>query len=195
MTMPAEEPPVINFAGEKVAFGPLRRDLMPLYQRWVNDFEVTRTLNIGVRPKTYESHDAWYEAVSRSDEVHFTVYDKASLQPIGTTELYRISHLQQRCEFGIMIGDKAHWGRGCGIETAMLMLDYGFNALNLYTILLRVFSYNTRAIKAYERCGFKLIGNWRGGHRVGGKPCDVIFMDCIAPEFKSPVMHQLLLGD
>ena len=31
---PDDQPPIINIAGEKVALGPLRRDLVPLYQRW-----------------------------------------------------------------------------------------------------------------------------------------------------------------
>lgn len=33
------------------------------------------------------------------------------------------------------------------------------------------------------------------GQRVAGEPHDVIFMDCLAPEFKSPVMRRLLIDD
>ena len=32
--------PIVNFAGDKVALGPIRRDLIPLFQRWSNNFEV-----------------------------------------------------------------------------------------------------------------------------------------------------------
>ncbi len=42
-----------------------------------------------------------------------------------------------------------------------LLLDYGFNALNLQNIMLEVFDYNKRAIKAYEKVGFKVIGKRR----------------------------------
>ena len=31
--------PIVNIVGEKVALGPLRRDLLPLYHKWSNDFE------------------------------------------------------------------------------------------------------------------------------------------------------------
>jgi hypothetical protein len=46
--MTSTSPPILNPpaprvpAGEKVALGPHRRDLLPVYQRWINDFEVTR---------------------------------------------------------------------------------------------------------------------------------------------------------
>src|SRR5437763_995089 len=57
----ASDPPIINITGEKIALGPIRRDLVPLYLRWINDFEVTRTMGIGWRPMTQEAEEAWYE--------------------------------------------------------------------------------------------------------------------------------------
>ena len=44
------EQPLINIWGELVALGPISRDRMPLYQRWVNDFAATATLSLPVRP-------------------------------------------------------------------------------------------------------------------------------------------------
>jgi hypothetical protein len=32
--------PIINFAGESVALGPLRQEMIPLYNQWNNDFIV-----------------------------------------------------------------------------------------------------------------------------------------------------------
>lgn len=194
-TVQSEQLPPINLWGEKVALGPLSKDLVPLYQHWLNDFEVTRTLNVGIRPRTLETEQAWYlETQASGTEVCFTVYDRQTMQPIGITDLHRISQIDQRSEFGIHIGDKAHWDRGYGTEATTLTLDYGFNALNLHTILLRVFSYNERAIKVYERAGFKPAGRWRGAHRVAGQAFDVILMDCIATEFRSPLVRDLLLN-
>ncbi len=192
---PEGEGLVINLWGQKVALGPLRRDLVPLYQRWLNDFEVVRTLNLGIRPRPMETEEAWYQSAIFGEDVNFTIYERAGLRPIGITDLHRIAQIDRRAEFGIHIGEKEYWSRGYGTEATVLMLDYAFHALNLHTVLLRVFSYNRRAITAYERAGFKNAGRWRGGHRVAGEAHDVIFMDCIASEFKSPVMRRLLLGD
>ncbi len=187
---------MVNFSGEKVALGPLRQDLLPLYNRWLNDFGVIRTLNVGIRPRSLDVEREWYEeAQSGRGEISFTVYDRGTWAPIGITDLHRISQIDQRAEFGIHIGDKRYWDRGFGTEATALTLDYGFNGLNLHTILLRVFSYNRRAIKVYQRVGFKPAGCWRGAHRVGGQAFDVLFMDCLATEFRSPRLRSLLLPD
>ena len=39
---PGSEGPVLNVVGERVAVGPLRAELLPLYGRWINDFRTIR---------------------------------------------------------------------------------------------------------------------------------------------------------
>jgi hypothetical protein len=55
--------------------------------------------------------------------------------------------------------------------------------LGLNNVMLRVFSYNERAIRAYQRAGFQEIGRRREAQRVGDRAYDVIFMDCLARDF------------
>lgn len=75
--------------GEKVALGPLRRDLAADYARWLNDPEVRSGLNqMGVA--TPQSQEAWVEqnlergAKSEPEAVEFTVYDRTDAAPVGT---------------------------------------------------------------------------------------------------------------
>ena len=187
------EGPIVNIVGEKVALGPHRRDLLPLYQRWINDFEVTRTLGVDMRPMTWEAEEAWYDRTSRGErDVGFTIYERATMRPIGNTGLHEIDHHHRTATFGILIGEKDCWGKGYGTETARLMLDYGFTALSLHNILLTVASYNERGIRAYLRAGFREIGRRRESRRMGGQASDTIYMDCLATEFESPVLRRLL---
>jgi len=183
----ADEPILLNITGEKVALGPHRRDLLPTYQRWINDFEVRVNLGGQVGPMTREAEEAWYEGVAKaSSSVPFTVYEAETLRPIGTTALHNVDHFHRTAEFGIMIGEKDCWSRGYGTETTRLMLHYGFADLNLHNIMLRVFSTNARALRAYARAGFQECGRRRECLRVGGAACDEIFMDCLAGEFLPP---------
>ena len=186
--------PVINIVGEKVALGPIRRDLVPLYMKWINDFDVTRTLAIGLRPMTWEAEEAWYHNASQNPpgDIGFTIYERATLRPIGNTGLNNIDYRNRTAEFGIMIGEKDCWGKGYGAETASLMLDYGFTGLSLHNIMLRVYEYNERGIRAYQRAGFKIVGRRRQAHWFGGHAYDIIMMDCLATEFKSQVLYRLL---
>ena len=188
-----DEQPIINFAGEKVALGPYRRDLLPLYQRWMNDFEVTRSLAVGWRPLTWEAEEAWYEGASKNErEVGFTIYERATGRPIGNTGLHNVDHFHRTAGFGIVIGEKDCWGKGYGTEATTLVLDYAFTALGLHSVMLSVYGFNERGIRAYTRAGFRLIGRWREAHRQGGRAHDVVLMDCLASEFQSPVLHRLL---
>ena len=189
---PRPDPPILTLVGDKVALGPLRRDLLPLYQRWINDFEVTRTIGRPMLPMTLEAEEAWYAAASAGErEVTFTIYERATLRPMGNSGLMNIDHLRRTAEFGIMIGEKDCWGRGYGTETTRLVLDYGFNGLGLHNVMLRVYAHNRRAARAYERAGFRLIGRRRESWRIGDLVQDEIYMDCLATEFESPILRRL----
>lgn len=184
--------PILNIRGDKVALGPHRRDLLPIYQRWVNDFEVTRTLAIGLNPMTMEAEEGWYQRASQPGQHNFTIYELSTLRPIGNTALANVNHFHRCAEYGILIGEKDCWGKGYGTEVTVLMLDYAFTGLGLHNVMLRVYSYNQRGIRAYLRAGFREIGRRRETRRLGGRAFDEILMDCLSTEFKSPVLHRLL---
>lgn len=184
MSDSSENPIILNITGEKVGLGPHRRDLLPLYGRWINDFTVRMNLGGRVGPMTAEAEEAWYEGTAKaSGSHHFTIYEAATLRPLGTTALHDVDHFHRTAEFGIMIGEKDCWGKGYGTETARLMLEHGFTNLNLHNILLRVFSTNERALRAYTRAGFRECGRRRECLRAGGAVCDEIFMECLMSEF------------
>ena len=93
--MDSHEPDFI-VVGEKVALGPLRRDLAAVYARWMNQLEVRRGLDqMGVA--TAESQEKWVEenlekgAKREPDAVEFTVYDRTDSTPVGTAGLLEIS--------------------------------------------------------------------------------------------------------
>lgn len=148
---------IINIFGEKVALGPLRRDLLHLYQKWINDFEVVITLAARIAPMTLEAETVWYEGAgqTRETDIGFTIHERSSMRPIGTTGLHRINHRHRNAEFGITIGEKECWGKGYGAKVTALMLEYGFTMLSLHNIMLTVYSFNERGIRAYTRAGYR----------------------------------------
>ena len=189
--MPA---PIINISGERVALGPLRRDLLPFYQRWINDWEVIRTLGQPLRPMTWESEEAWYEGVARSG-VQFQIYERETLRPIGTTGLHEVDHQHRTAVFGILIGEKDCWGKGYGTETARLMLDYGFTALGLHNIALEVYSNNPAGLRAYEKAGFREFTRRSEAYYADGQWWDVIMMEALSTEFESPLLAEVFAPD
>ena len=55
---------------------------------------------------------------------------------IGLIGLEDINHINRTGTLGIFIGDKEHRSNGYGTEAIRLILDYGFNYMNLNNILL-----------------------------------------------------------
>ena len=186
------EHPVLNIEGELVALGPLRRDLLPVYQRWINDLDTLRTLDIPPYPMTLEKEQGWYDRVSRTeDEVPFTIYERETLRPIGNTGLHEVDYRNRTASFGIVIGEPECRGKGYGTETTHLMLDYAFTVLGLHSVMLIVFEFNAAGMKAYKRAGFKESGRRRECRLVGGKLWDEVQMDCLASEFESSVLRRI----
>jgi diamine N-acetyltransferase len=176
--------PASNISGDLVALGPPCRDLVPLYQRWGNDFGTQRTLGALPRPLTVEAEHSRYERVTAApDEVVFTIYERATLRPIGIIDLQEIEYRQYTAEYVIFIGDPAMRGLGYGTEATRLVLDYAFAALGLHSVMLRVYEYNLAGLRAYQKAGFKEFGRWRQSHWMGGRFWDTILMDCLASEW------------
>ena len=198
MTGKAEPPrtddqqPIINIVGEKVALGPIGRDLIPLFQRWSNDFDVRRFQG-PMRPTSLESIEDMYASIRKDEnQSYFTVYEKSELRPIGNAGLADINHAHRTAEFFIMIGDKESWGKGYGTEVTRLVLEYGFACLGLHNIFLWVFATNERGIRAYRRAGFRMAGRWRQAKRRGDRAYDLVLMDCVATEFQGGALSHLL---
>jgi RimJ/RimL family protein N-acetyltransferase len=92
--------------------------------------------------------------------------------------------ISRNAEVGIVIGEKDYWNKGYGSEAMQLMLKHGFETLNLHRIWLRVYGFNTRAIRAYEKSGFVHEGRKREASFIQGKYHDVLIMSVLQPEWK-----------
>jgi diamine N-acetyltransferase len=190
-----QEPPIVNIDGSLVALGPIRRDLLPQYQRWLNDFGARRNLGLAPGPMTMEAETAWFEGVTSAGETVFTIYERATWRPIGNCGLHDLDHRNRTAEFGILIGEADARGKGYGTEATRLILDYAFTALGVHNLMLRVFAYNRAGIRAYQKAGFREFGRRREAVWMGGQIWDVVYMESLATEFTSPVLADVFAPD
>jgi diamine N-acetyltransferase len=185
--------PIINFQGELVGLGPIRREYIPLYQRWMSDFETTRFLDIQPRPITLEQETGWFDhAASATNEITFTIFELASSRPVGNCGVHNIDQRNRRAELGIVIGEPDARGKGYGTEAMRLLADFAFTVLNLHSLMLWTYEYNVAGQHCYARVGFREIGRRRASRWHAGRYWDEIAMDLLASEFESPVLRALL---
>ena len=197
---PSEPLPLLTVVGERVALGPLNPELAHLYARWRNDLFVQRTFGSMPRAVTAETMRALIEKrMDSEDAFWFTIYVReqpdAAWRAVGTTDLFNIDFRFRSAMFGMAIGEADARGRGYGTEAVRLILDLAFTALGLRNVTLVVAEYNLAGRRAYEKAGFKMIGRRRQADELMGVIYDELYMDCVASEFQSTLLTEVLAPD
>jgi RimJ/RimL family protein N-acetyltransferase len=153
------------------------------YNKWSNDEEVIKSTYPNLDRYSMEDTQTFYKEISNSNiSKTFIIEDKDTNQPIGITSFINIDFFNRNAEYIVDIGEKDYWGKGYGEEAVSLMLNIAFKELNLHRIYLRVFSFNTPAIKLYEKLGFKHEGKMVETLFRDGKWHDVIMMGLLQRE-------------
>ncbi|MFP4497815.1 MAG: GNAT family N-acetyltransferase [Vulcanimicrobiota bacterium] len=161
---------------------PIRKEDIDKWLIWLNDEEVMKYLSVyGVNRMQEES---FFETMTKSNnEKVFTIETKEG-EPVGVTGLHKIHWEWRNAELGIIIGEKKHWNKGFCTEAMRLMVEIGFNRMNLNSIYLRVCEFNQHAVKCYEKAGFVIEGRLRQHHYFNGRYSDEIFMSIIKEDFE-----------
>lgn len=154
--------------GEKVYLSPMNLEDIEKYVKWMNDFSTTDGLGSSSKVTTFESERAWLINNMDKKEQQFAIVLKETDKLIGNCGFCDINHLHQKGEVGLFIGEDENRSKGYGTEALSLLVEYGFNYLNLKNIMLKVFSFNKRAIKSYEKIGFKVFGKRTEDYYLNG---------------------------
>jgi len=91
-----------------------------------------------------------------SVEKSFEIDTKEGIH-IGGIRYFDIHPEKHKCEVGIGI-QKDYWGKGYGTDAMKTLLKYLFKEMKLHRVELNTWSENKRAIKCYEKSGFRLEG-------------------------------------
>jgi len=157
------------------------------YFEWVQDAEYQRLVEgdvpVPLSPHgTRESNEqGWPE--DDPHNVMFLIRTNEDDRIIGFANLDYIDWQNGDSYMGIGIGDKAYWSRGYGTEAMNILLRYAFTELNLYRLSLTVFEYNERAIRMYQKCGFKIEGISRAHLYREGRRWDLVSMGILREEW------------
>ncbi|MGE5223430.1 MAG: GNAT family N-acetyltransferase [Omnitrophica WOR_2 bacterium] len=158
------------------------------FARWSRDSEFSRLLdNAPAHLWSARQVKGWLEEDAEKDpppEYFFAIHALDSQRLIGFAVLMQISWNNGDCMVAIGIGERELWGKGYGTDAMKLILRYAFNELNLHRVTLGVFEYNLRAIRSYEKVGFKVEGCIRKQLNREGKRWNLIHMGMLRTEWE-----------
>ncbi len=115
--------------------------------------------------------------------VPFIICEKESKEAVGVTAFHRMDMISRSTVFSIIIPDNENWGKGYGSDATELMVEYGFDILNLNRIQLHVFAENIRGINAYEKAGFLREGLLRQAMYHNDRYCDFYIMAILREDY------------
>ena len=145
------------------------------YTRMIMGQDTTRFMLTGSYPMRWIDTKAVWDKERAAGDILFSIYEN-NHGFIGICGLHGLRDIYHSAELRILIFDKKFVGNGYGSEAVDLLLDYGFNRLNLHRIWLGVNADNEGAVKCYLKCGFKEEGRLREDIFYHGKYADVIRM-------------------
>jgi RimJ/RimL family protein N-acetyltransferase len=179
---PKERRPIL-FEGHKVGLALMIKEDVPALARWNQDLEFTARMGSSGEAHSLEMRQEFFDknARMRADSIEFAVLLLATGQLIGFGGLFDISRAMAATLF-VGIGERDHWGQGHGTEATRLICEYGFFFRSLHSIKVEVNGYNRRAIRVYERLGFKPVGRLRDVIVMNGKRYDQVIMDLLRHE-------------
>ena len=144
------------FESDRIRFVEVSELLVPDYLVMVNDVEhVDRFIGGWHEPFTEEQEIRWVREKLREKAPVFSMIDRESGRFIGNIELMDVS--ASTGELGIAV-TAYQQDRGYGTEAVSAMTKYGMERLGLKRIYLRTNPDNARAIRVYEKCGFREYG-------------------------------------
>lgn len=167
------------------AFDP--EEMSKALPRWNLNSEYQRLLNSSARPMfSPKAELQWMEEevgeVSPAS-YFFSIRTLAEDKLIGELDLDVVNWSGRDAFVGLGIGETEYWSKGYGTDVMNILLRFAFTEVNLRRVTLTVFEYNPRAIRSYEKAGFRHEGRVRKVVNREGQRWDVLYMGILREEW------------
>ena len=170
--------------GENISLRALKdNDVKGSYSGWLNDPEITAFNSHGRFPITEHKLLSYINSANSSiADLILAVVDKKSKKHIGNISLQNINWIDRNAEIAFLLGDKDFWGKGVMFEAGMLLINHGFNTLNLHRIYCGTSSENSGMQKLAEKLKMKKEGLRKEAIFKKGKYFDIVEYGILSTE-------------
>lgn len=152
--------------------------------RWYADPEIARLTRYSTRPMPAEEVERFFRSrLLSSESVAYGIHVRGTGRFVGLTTFSSLDPDNGSVLFHITIGERDAWGQGYGTEVARLMLWLAFERIGLHRVGLTVFSFNERAVRSYEKAGFRIEGRAREAIARDDRYWDEIQMGILRDEW------------
>lgn len=170
--------------GRRVYLRPVKITDAPTIQDWHNDPELRKVARAGERPTTLrQEKEDIKTAQHNKDEAYLLVLKKSNDKEIGFIRGSGLTSSSRNVWLRMIIGDKKAWGKNYAADALHCFLGWLFYELNVHRITCETYATNRRAIRFFEKMGFKREGIIREAHYIEGQYHDIISFGLLEREF------------
>jgi len=166
----------IFLKGDTLYLRPLHEtDISGKYRYWLNDPEIVQYNSHGRFPMTPDKLASFVELAKKSNtSLVLAVVDLETDLHIGNVSLQAINWIDRNAEIAFLLGEKDFWGKGVMLEAGTLLLQHGFNTLNLHRIYCATSAENMGMQRLSEKLGMELEGRRKDAIFKQGNYHDII---------------------
>ena len=173
--------------GPRVRLRKLERTDLETFHRWANDRDVVtcarfspdHMTSLAALEKSFEKELTEEE----TDRTTYIIEERTSGRPIGWCVVRTWDRKHVNADLGIALGEKDLWGKGYGTEAMELLLQVVFDHQGWHRAELGTLAENERAIRSFEKCGFRKVGTEHEAVFFDGEPHDVLLMEQLRSEW------------
>lgn len=150
--------------------------LTPRYVAWLNDPEVVRYSEQRHRMHTFEScRDYWHSFAGTPHHFWAILVSAGSLGHIGNINAY-VDEKNRLADAGILIGEKAAWGQGYGLEAWIAVCKHLLNEEGIRKVTAGTMAVNKGMWRIMEKSGMVPDGRRFRHYIFEGEETDIIHM-------------------
>jgi ribosomal-protein-alanine N-acetyltransferase len=171
--------------GKKTYLRPVELSDTRLIQEWHNDPRIRTLTRLGELPVTYVKEDNDIRISKDSqEEIYLIIMEKSTDKSIGFVRLNFIDSVSRNMWLRFVVGDPNVWGKNLARDALIHVLKWLFSEQNIHRVTLESYAINTRAIKFFQKLGFKQEGTIREAIYFDGKYYDIVSLGILTGEFK-----------
>ncbi|MCU0425061.1 MAG: GNAT family N-acetyltransferase [Candidatus Kapabacteria bacterium] len=153
-------------------------DVSEAYVAWMNDSEITQYLESRWTVQTKDTIRAFVQATcDSSKDFLFGMFLNENHKHIGNIKIGNINQVHRFGDVGLIIGDKASWGKGFAAEAIALVTRYGFEELNLHKLFAGMYEQNLGSYKAFIKAGYSDAGRYKQHFFCQGRYVDALWVE------------------
>lgn len=175
--------------GKLVGLRAVEKEDLILLRDWRNNPDFRKNFR-EVRELNLTNQENWFNkcCVSNPNDFMFIIQRLEDNKPIGTAGLLYINWIIRSADFSFYIGEDEAYidDKGYAKDAARLLINYGFNNLNLHKIWMELYEFDKMKLDFFISIfGFKQDGVLRENCFEGGKYWDSIIISLLIHKYRN----------